>query len=65
MLVASVPCRLLACLTLISNSHYIPGGVKKITLLQYLNLWHPAHFDTFVPSGTYSLVPVDDPSVHV
>lgn len=33
------------------------------TLLQYRNLWHPAHFDTFTPSGTYVRVPVDAPSV--
>jgi hypothetical protein len=28
-LVASIPSRLLACLTLISNSYYTPGGVWK------------------------------------
>lgn len=34
-------------------------------MLQYRNLWHPAHFDTLTPSGTYVLVPVDTPSVHM
>lgn len=61
-LVATIPSRFLACLLLVSIRSLTYHACIH-TLLQYRDLWHPAHFDTLTPSETYVLVPVAAPSV--